>query len=299
MAHTSNDWFVDLGLAGSETVISAFVARMLETQADMRRWLLEKAIEAQHPVEADEAQADDWRAAREWFVAGAGNVDVLLRNRRLGWTFLVEHKVTTTLSDQQIKKYVDAVEFARTAARGAPELVVPCFLSPSGKPTPTDELHDPTVKTAVRLDYDSFVARARTLPAVVGSPAFLRCLDEMDALASPRGTTSGAAGNASKQRDDLRWKLLDLVAAQIPGATRVGFEVRLPDKRRVRVPHGPRQCVSVLAASDSSGRNISVPWPEPGLDAPWWQSDQANELIAEQARIIFATLGWPPPRTEL
>jgi hypothetical protein len=300
MSLTQSDWFADLGLTGSETVLSAFVTKMLETQPSVRNWLLARTAEHHPTVDVSEANAADWRAAREWFVAGAGNVDILLRNRRRRWTFIVEHKVATRLSDGQIKKYADAVASARAAASGAPELVISCFLSPSGMPHAVDKLHDTSVEHAVHLDYTSFVACARDLPGVLETPAFVRCLDEMDRLARQDQTrqlaeesaeTGQEATRNEANRDLARERLLDLIAAEIPGAKRVGFEVRLPDRRRVRVPHGRRQCVSILPVPDAADRtNISAPWPEPGMDAPWSFHDHSDDLIAEQARIVLAML---------
>lgn len=73
------DWFAVLGLEGSENALSSFVVWALREHTSMRAWLLERAT-----LDPARADRDDWRVVREWFVGGAGNVDILVRNRALG-----------------------------------------------------------------------------------------------------------------------------------------------------------------------------------------------------------------------
>ncbi len=290
------DWIADFGLTGSENVLSAFVAWALREHVPLRSWLLEKAT-------LDPARADheDWRVVREWFVGGAGNVDILVRNRALGWTFVIEHKIATRLSEGQLKKYVQPIAEARRCS-GRKEIVLPCLLTPSGEPHKLDLAHGGLCTDAIQLDYSSFVERARAIPAILGRHAARCCLNEMERLVSaPRSTVT----------PDRRDQLLAAIAERLgDGAKREGISVKIDDCT-ITIPNGARQCVSIkfeqpVAGTDGAsaildgavkwaqrhGRervSVSVPWPEPGADAPWATElapDEADELIEEQAAVV-------------
>lgn len=289
-------WFDVLGLRGSESVISSFVAWMLREHPSMRRWLLEEA-----KLDDSDAEHDDWRAAREWFVGGAGNVDIVVRNRSLGLTFVIEHKVATRLSKNQLRKYVDAIREV-TSVAGRSARVIPCLLTPTGVPHPIDVARDPSCNDAVQLDYRRFVVLAREIGAL--APVAAACLDEMERLSSalPRPSAIG--------RIDRRPELLALVATDLGVERPQGTTLEIEDCT-ISVPGGARQCVSVRFARRVEPKSassildraiewaddheaervcVSVPWPEPGTDAPWaaelTDDALAGELLREQASIV-------------
>lgn len=298
------DWFAVLGLEGSENALSSFVAWALREHTSMRAWLLEQAT-------LDPALADrnDWRVVREWFVGGAGNVDILVRNRALGWTFVIEHKVATRLAKQQLRKYVEAIEEVRGCS-GRLEHVYPCLLTPSGRAHEVDLQNDPACMNAIQLGYASFIERARATSALAESAGARRCLEEMQRLATPP-----AVGARDASLEDLRAAQLIAIASRLGRGMEVQGRSLIVDDCTITVPSGARQCISLeferaVAPSNSVSVildraiewarhhrkqrvTVSVPWPEPGTDAPWAApvpAEAARELIAEQADVVVHVL---------
>lgn len=291
------DWVADFGLMGSENVLSSFVAWALREHAPMRSWLLEHAM-----VDPSLSEHAHWRVVREWFVGGAGNVDIIVRNRALGWTFVIEHKIATRLGREQIAKYREAIEETRRCS-GRDEVVFAYLFTPGGEPHKLDIDHDGTCKDAVQLDYESFVERARAIPAIGGSHVARCCLREMERLS--RGSIAPHDSATTPAREQLLHRIAEKLG---DGATKEGITISIADCT-ITVPKGARQCISLrfelpVARTGASaildraigredkeraGVTVSVPWPEPGMDAPWaidLATVGVHELLEEQAAIV-------------